>query len=104
MISEIPKTSRGKLDPTRQAGFLADVEAGYSDSDLARRFGLSERTATNWRIRLFGRRQKQKNPQPLQGLDGGLSDLSTGVIQQNQKNDTTPSPDAGGTGEPDGGK
>lgn len=43
-------------------------------------------------------------PHSLQGVDGGLSSLSTGVVQQNQKNDTTPSPSGEGIPAPDGGK
>lgn len=108
MISDFPKT-RGKLDAGRQASFLRDVESGLSDSDLARRYDLSERTATNWRVRLFGRRRKGdprplRGPHALQGVDGGQADLSTGVNQQIPKNDTTPSPTAAGSGEPDGGR
>lgn len=41
---------------------------------------------------------------PAPDTSAGPSHLSTGVNQQIQKNDTTPSPNAGGTGEPDGGK
>jgi len=42
-------------------------------------------------------------PHSLQGVDGGLSDLSTGVNQQIPNNDTTPSPAGEGIPEPDGG-
>lgn len=109
MSSELSKT-RGKLDLDRQARFLRDIESGMSDRDLARQYDLTERTATNWRVRLFGRRRKgdpspvpnSSGPHALQGVDGGLSHLSTGLIQQNQKNDTT-SPSGEGIPAPDGG-
>jgi hypothetical protein len=111
MISELPKR-RGKLDVARQAEFLRDVESGLSDIALARLYDLTERTATNWRVRLFGRRRKgdpspmpnSSGPHALQGVDGGRSHLSTGVNQQIPNNDTTPSPSGEGIPKPDGGK
>lgn len=61
MDAEIPKDQQEyqRLPIGQRAGFLADAANGMSDTDLARKYGLTERTATNWRMRLLGRRKKQ---------------------------------------------
>ncbi|MBX7132579.1 MAG: hypothetical protein K1X67_07895 [Fimbriimonadaceae bacterium] len=69
--------------------------------EIALILGTTDRTVER-DIAELRRRQKIGTPGPT--AKGSLSDLSTGVNQQIPNNDTTPSPDAGGTGEPDGGK
>lgn len=51
--------ARGKLSLQKRDGFKVDVVNGMSDTDLARKYNLSDRTATNWRVRLCGSRPKE---------------------------------------------
>jgi hypothetical protein len=53
---------RSLLDDAQQAAFRADCEAGKTDVELADKWGLRERTATNWRLRLYGPRKKKNCP------------------------------------------
>lgn len=63
MSAENPNTCgrRGILSTEEQAAFKEDAQA-MGDTALARKYGLSDRTATNWRIRLVGARTKEKSP------------------------------------------
>jgi len=49
---------REKLKEKKRDEFVEDVSRGMSDADLAKKYKLLERTATNWRLRLVGPRVK----------------------------------------------
>lgn len=49
----------GKLKPKDHDRFKTDCK-DMSDPELARKYLLNERTATNWRIRLYGKRCKEE--------------------------------------------
>ncbi len=46
------------------AGFCDLARKGATDIELARAYGLTERTATNWRIRAVGSRKTPKENPP----------------------------------------
>lgn len=50
---------RSLLDKQQQEEFSEDCLAGLSDVELAQKYKLRERTATNWRLRLHGPRKKE---------------------------------------------
>jgi len=52
----VKPSKRGKLPAHKREAYVMDVEAGMSDVDLAKKYKLSERTATNWRVNLCGKR------------------------------------------------
>jgi hypothetical protein len=47
----------GHLAPDQREAFASDSEH-LSDIELARKYGMGERTATNWRVRLVGKRER----------------------------------------------
>lgn len=59
MVSKKPKskTKAGNLPSECHEAFRADC-AVLSDVELAVKYELRERTATNWRLRLYGQRLK----------------------------------------------
>ena len=57
MLSENRKKAYGKLPPEDHQKFIKDVKAGLTDVELAEKYDLRERTATNWRLRLVGSRK-----------------------------------------------
>ena len=58
MPSNKRKPEWGHLPASEHARFTADVERGLTDGELAEKYELRERTATNWRLRLVGPRKK----------------------------------------------
>lgn len=52
------RTRKGDLPIERHSAFKSDVADGLGDTELARKYNLSERTATNWRLRLVGPRDR----------------------------------------------
>ncbi len=100
----LPDKKRGprrRLDvdkPYREA--LLALWPTHTAKELADLLGTTDRTIER-DVAEIRRRQRKETPGPTS--QGVPSDLSTGMNQQIQV-DSTPSPGAAGSGEPDGGK
>ena len=70
-IPNYPAKRTGDVSPAKWPSFFRDVIAGMTDLQLAAKYRLRERTATNWRVR--AEKLTKQNPQRPDTATGGTT-------------------------------